>query len=535
MKETNRSALVLTVALLFCVLFANLLSLRYFGRVDLTRDKKFTLAEVSRQTVASLDDVMAVTAYFSEGLPAPYSANSRYVRDLLEEYRAASNGRFAFEFKDPLAEESAADKEKKKEAVRDIFGQVLRQPTSVEQELGTLGIQPVEIRVLEEDQQQTKRAYMGLVVRYQNKHEVIPLVQDLDGLEKDLTTLMRKLRRVKTPVLGLVKASFIPEMNRFQKAASESAQIKDLDLKTSKEIPEDVDALIIVGTLEGGADAKRVVQAFMDKGKSVAWFLDRYEIDPRSFEGKDVPKDGREAAKEILAPFGVELGDALIADIQCASMTVNEKRGGFTMQMPVRYPFIPEISDMDRANPLTRSVPSIFLPFVTSVNVAKEKITGIDAAVLAKTSKKSWTEEGMPNLNPKREWRRDEVKPNGPYSVAVAMTKRALAAGDAKEKNAQTAENRVLVLGSSGLLWDSFFGGSNQALVLNIVDWLFADSALLAMRVRELSDVPISQDIPDSVKQVLKYGNALGVPTLLIVIGLIRWRMRERRRHTIAL
>jgi hypothetical protein len=43
---------------------------------------------------------------------------------------------------------------------------VVREQTSVEKELEALGIQAVEVRVLEQDQQQTKRAWMGISVRF---------------------------------------------------------------------------------------------------------------------------------------------------------------------------------------------------------------------------------------------------------------------------------------------------------------------------------------------------------------------------------
>ncbi|MBW2626993.1 MAG: Gldg family protein [Deltaproteobacteria bacterium] len=61
-------------------------------RVDLTQNGLFSLAEGSERLAASLDDRLAVTAYFTENLPPPFNATERHVRDLLSEYSAASNG-----------------------------------------------------------------------------------------------------------------------------------------------------------------------------------------------------------------------------------------------------------------------------------------------------------------------------------------------------------------------------------------------------------------------------------------------------------
>src|SRR6185437_10832180 len=185
-KKSN--GIVFGLLLLVAFVLLNLISLKDFWRIDLTRDRKFTLSSASKNTVRELPDLVTVSAYFTEGLPPPYAQHARYVNDLLQEYLSVAKGKFAFEFLDPSSTETIEDKALKKEMRRDIFGRMIREQTSVEQELAHLGLQPVEIRMIEHDQQQTKRAYMGLVIRYQDKHEVIPVIQNLGDLEKDITS-----------------------------------------------------------------------------------------------------------------------------------------------------------------------------------------------------------------------------------------------------------------------------------------------------------------------------------------------------------
>ena len=152
MKPGSSNATLFLAAVIGCLVLLNILGLRTFGRFDATRDEIYTLAQASKDTMAGLEEPVTVTAYFTDDLPPPYSSNARYVRDLLEEFRAASKGRLSFEFLDPMSQETAEDKETKKETRRDIFGRVFREPTSVERELAQEGIQPVEIRVIEDDQ-----------------------------------------------------------------------------------------------------------------------------------------------------------------------------------------------------------------------------------------------------------------------------------------------------------------------------------------------------------------------------------------------
>ncbi|HXW60354.1 MAG TPA: ABC transporter permease, partial [Myxococcota bacterium] len=64
------------------------------------------------------------------------------------------------------------------------------------------------------------------------------------------------------------------------------------------------------------------------------------------------------------------------------------------------------------------------------------------------------------------------------------------------------------------------------------VDWMLADSALLEMRARSFADAPLDVNMSDALRQSVKYGNILGVPFLLVLYGIIRWRVRESRRRS---
>ncbi len=522
-KATRRAFVMSTFAVVVGLVFVNLISLREFVRFDLTRDRKFTLSQASKETVKHLKDVMTVSAYFTEGLPAPYASHTRYARDLLEEYRSASNGKFSFEMIDPTQAESAADKEKKKEVRRDIFGRTVRDPTAVERELMQLGIEPVEIRVIEDDQQQTKRAYMGVVVLFQGKREVIPVVQDIGNLEKDLTGLMRKLVRSKTPVLGLVQNAGPQQLDRFKALVAQNAQVKDVSLAQGSAIPSDVDALLVVGS-GGGLDEKALatIQQFVQSGKNAAFLLDRVKIDPKTFQPQSSNGEKAEKVIAMLARYGVKVEDGLVLDVNCASLNVQEQRGELTFAMPMRYPFIPELSNLDQNNAVTRGVMGVVLPFTTSVSF--KPTPGLHGVVLAQSSKSSWIENAPFDTNPRREWSKENIKLAGPYPLMVQVS--------GKLPHAQK-ESRLLVAGASTFIWDPFFNQPNQALALNVVDYLFADSALLAMRARGFVDVPLQQDVKDTTRNAVKLGNIFGVPALLVLYGIARWRLREKRRRTI--
>jgi hypothetical protein len=45
-----------------------------------------------------------------------------------------------------------------------------------------------------------------------------------------------------------------------------------------------------------------------------------------------------------------------------------------------------------------------------------------------------------------------------------------------------------------------------------------------------MAPAQLQAELSDGVRTAVKFGNALGLPLLLAVFGLVRWRLRESRR-----
>jgi ABC-type uncharacterized transport system involved in gliding motility auxiliary subunit len=65
--KKNLTSILLIAGILLLV---NLLSRRYFIRLDLTRSKEFTLSQSTKNILKNLDDPITISAYFSKDLPA---------------------------------------------------------------------------------------------------------------------------------------------------------------------------------------------------------------------------------------------------------------------------------------------------------------------------------------------------------------------------------------------------------------------------------------------------------------------------------
>ncbi len=147
LSASNATAFVLLV--IGGVVAINLIATRVFGRLDLTENKVYTLSQASKDVVRNLPDYLTVKAYISKDLPAELTTISRYVRDLLDEYRTYSKGKLRFEAIDP-----GADKK-------------------LEEEAAQCKVQPIQIQVLRSQKFEVGSYYLGLCFQYQGKNEAI--------------------------------------------------------------------------------------------------------------------------------------------------------------------------------------------------------------------------------------------------------------------------------------------------------------------------------------------------------------------------
>lgn len=160
--RSDRLLLVVIVVLL------NLLSLGWFVRLDLTEGDTYSLSPVSRRTIASLEEPLTVSVFFSSDLPAPYNGVARYLRDLLAEYGGVGNPNFSYRFVDMESDEGRETAE-------------------------SYGIYSLQVQEVRSDEFQSRNVYMGIAVSYGSSVEQLAEITGTDGLEYRLTTTISRM------------------------------------------------------------------------------------------------------------------------------------------------------------------------------------------------------------------------------------------------------------------------------------------------------------------------------------------------------
>ncbi len=175
-KQSLKTHYIRFILYLAVIVLVNMAGLTLFFRVDLTANRMYSLSAASKAAVSTLSEPLSIKVFFSKNLPAPHNNTERYLRDLLDEYAAFADRYFNFTFYNVSQEGDIADQaDRNRQMARDY------------------GIQPVQIRVMENDEIKFKNAYMGLVILHGDLIEKIPAITSVNGLEYQLTTAIQKL------------------------------------------------------------------------------------------------------------------------------------------------------------------------------------------------------------------------------------------------------------------------------------------------------------------------------------------------------
>jgi len=532
-------------------------------RIDLTQNQLFSLAEGSERLASSLDDRLEVTAYFTENLPPPFNATERQVRDLLAEYSAASNGQIIVRFVNP-------DDEAEQEAAR------------------ADGVRRVAHQKIEEDQVAVVEGYRGMVLRYLDQTRTIPVIQDTTGLEYIITSAIKELVGERKPI-GVVGGHGGPSLEQGLTSLRSVLSLYEVrEVDATQEIDPGIAALLVIGPQEPFSDQElRRIDQYVMRGGSLGVFGGAMAVDLGGQAGPaarplSLRMDG------VLGAWGVRLSSKLVADAQCSRAPM---AGPLGLQVLVPYPPIPvlQLQEAQREHPVMFRLASPMLPFVAPL-VLGEAPANTKLTVLASSSQDSWAMSGetisLAPRNP-RDWQMSTDA--GPFDLIVAVEGKLPSAFAAPinedDANAIPAppvaekDVRVLVVGTGSFLEDAFMPPRPQqgdvqmnaalALALNAIDWLAADSDLIAIRAKTTEEPAL--DIPDSVlvaestalqaaeqgdeggveaalterraaieswdakKLGYRWVNTLGVPFLVALFGLLRWRQRLNKKKTLKL
>ena len=486
--KNKNSFIIFSLVLLVGLVLLNLTSRDIFTRIDLTDNKMYSLSSSSKNIVSKLDDRLTMKVYFSENLPNELGNTRRYLQDILEEYRAASD-EINFYFHNPQS-----DKDLEEQARKD-------------------GIQPVQMQAIENDEMVVKKVYLGMVLLYEDKKEILPVIQTTTGLEYMISTKIKSLINANKKTVAFLNL----DKNKEIKAETLSSQLNEhynfRKINIGEDIPENVDVLLVSAAIDS-IDQTTVdnLKKFINSGKKVFMAQSGINTDIQTQQANAIESN----IFNFLKDYNLTVKKNLILDGKCGSVQVQERRGIFMMNRAMEYPFFPMVDSFNSSEVIVSDLEQILPFFPSEIEIDSTLNDNITEVVsLFTSSNNSGIMENNFVLSPDPQQNPFLNLLGQPGKIISALSK--LSSG-----------GELLLISDSRFLNDD--GGmsveGNLVFLMNAVDYLAGDKELISLRSREITNRPLDE-IKDSSKKNWKYVNMLLPSILIMSFGF--WRIRKEK------
>jgi ABC-2 type transport system permease protein len=522
---------------------------------DLTRSiKKVVYGFQSLDSIfASIEDPIQLTVFITpRTMPAGMESVPDVIEKVARELQEESGGKFTYETIDPDAQGA---------------------PVTRETLVNAYGLYPIAASLFSPD-----TYYLHLVLQIGDKAQLLYPAGDLT--EADIRTeLEAALKRaapgfLKTvglwlPDLQPVQSAFggmvspISSWNLLQEQLRQDYTVKQVDLSSGR-VPGDVDVLVVVAP-QGMSDQERfAIDQYLMRGGSVVIAGGNYALPAEQFPGGLYVEAVSDGLKELLASYGVGVGESMVLDPQNEPLPVQVQRQVGGMQVveiqELDYPpFVDIRSDgMEKESSIVSNLPAVTMHWVSPLTIDESKNQGREVAVLLRSTDGSWLRSELdvqpdPTLYPQYGFPVEGEPQSWPLAVTIRGTfesffKDKASPFEATEAVTETVEAplgtievspetaRLVVIGSAEFIDDAILDLSRQLaqdrylnnlqFMQNAVDWSVEDEDLLTIRSRGTYARLLKplEEGEQSFWEGLNY--ALVIVSLLVIGGV--WTLRRR-------
>ena len=347
MKKLFQNSISKVVIALVCLLAVNYIAKLWHTRIDLTQDKRYTLSEVSKKTLAKIQNPIVIDVLLKGNIPTEFKKLQTETIQLLDEYAAANNN-IIVNFVNPLEGEE--------------------HPESVIQELINNGYQPLQITQNEAGKSSIEYIFPWAVISDGKKSERVRLFVNKLGatdqeqvqnsvqkLEYNFTDALYKFALDKKKKIAILRSNGALEdiyMADFLKTAREYYFIAPFTLDSVATNPEKTlhdlekfDLLLVPKPTEPFTDAqKQVVDQYIMNGGRALWLIDNVAVsleDMYKTGGMTMAMPINLNLTDMFFQYGFRINYTLVNDLYFSEIIVATGDGSQTRYMPIPWVYNP--------------------------------------------------------------------------------------------------------------------------------------------------------------------------------------------------
>lgn len=375
--------------LLFLIFLVTIVTVSYFFffRIDLTSEKRYSIAKQSKNLMEKIDVPLQVTVYLEGDLNPGFLRLKKSTVELLDELSVYSDKAIAVRYENPSLADSPEEREKKY-AELEARGLL---PTAVyEREKEGKSIQKVIFPWIEISYK-GKRAAVCLLKNIPGKSGEENLNISIENLEFEITDGIRRLVTTEVSKIAFIEGhGELSEAETYDisKSLSQYFQIDRGILKNDASVLDNYKVVIIAKPTQPFSETdKYIIDQYIMNGGRVLWLLDNVRI-----AKENLSTIGLSPAMELdlnlsdqLFRYGVRISPVLLQDVQCVNVPVNIAPANATPQFePTPWYYAPLLLTSPE-HPVTRNITEVRSEFCSGIELVGEN-TKVKSQLLLATS-----------------------------------------------------------------------------------------------------------------------------------------------------
>lgn len=472
--------------LLIAIILVNVLINIFPVRVDLSKNRSYSLSSSTNNILKNISSPIAITAYFSSDIPARIEPTKKEVVDFLNEYESAAPTKINLIYKDPTKDSSA-----RREAI-------------------SAGVPQIQFSEVDESGYKVTSSFFGLVIRRGESVEVVPQVINGQALEFDITSAIYKMERTVPQKIALINFSDFadPRLDTFstlKRTLQKQFSITNLVLSTdsSRLDPSTYSAAIVLsdGTSQIEASKQAQLSRYLDSGGSMAVLVDGVIVTD------DLRVDlSRDPRLDFLEKYGVKINQDLVLSQSAKVANFASGLGAFVL----KYPFWLSTDNFDKESSDFSNISQLVFPWVSSLSISSSQ----GATILARSQTNSWTQGPDFNLVPNA----IPTPQKSELGSQILVSETKLSGG-----------GNLLVIPTSKFVRDQYLdeGVDNVDFLINVLNRYVASDALSGIRSRQSINDPL-KPLSSTQTNTVKIIVIALIPMLVLVLGAFRLYIRNK-------
>ena len=488
-----------------------------FTRFDFTKEKRYTISQVSRDMMDSLDHPVTITVFLKgDKFPSGMKRLQFATRDMLSDLQAYSHGRLQFEIVDPLA------------------GQNQQQQEQTIQNLQSHGVQPTNLSVATDGGQEQKIIFPAAIVSSGKREVPVNLLQTREGLsdEEQLNNSIQNLEYAFASAIHNV----VSGGRRLVGFTVGHNELTDLQLYSARKdlfdagydvgrfnlanIPFDslkkINLVVIPKPDKPFSELEKFkLDQYIMNGGSVLWTIDQVsaELDSlRGHGGEQLTFPKTLNLDDQLFRYGVRLNYDLIADMSCGQIPLATGNvGGQAQIQMVPWLFYPVFVPQSK-HPVVKNLDAIRSQFASTMDTLEVKDVKKTVLLTSSPYSKKLKAPYMLSLQAVEQTPDPRTFLDTPKNVGILLEGKFISDfrnrptpegfGEQIKRLDESKPARMIVISDGDILrndigtdgspyplgYDHYMHKSfgNRNLLLNIADFMTGDQRLISLRSKEI-------------------------------------------------